>query len=1030
MKKSLPLFAVVIVLLFITCDREWDNPFHDNNTLDPEAWAPENLQVETVSITERKLTWSYKGTSNFEGFKLDRKKGDESWQAAFATLPTETRSWDDTTLFPENGLTYQYRLYAFAGNNTSAEKTTSTEMEFPAPTDLAITKLSEISYKLEWTDNSTGEQGFKIDRRLGDEDWKIAHATLPANQTAFTDTNIFAGKAELNLEYRVYAFHGNTATAYISTETTASLSSPSELQITQNTINLVTLNWKRNSDGEEGFTVERKYETSDWTKIAQTKDTIFEDNDFEINTMVYYRVAAYTGEYNSPFIESSVDANIPPPTDLQLENLSDVSYKLTWKDNSVGEEGFKVDRKTGQGNWSVGFGAVGANVTSFVDTNVFVDKSSVHVEYRVYAFFDHFNSMYAGVNTSASLAPPENLQLTVNSQSAITLSWTHSGAGLHGFKIDKKTNEDAWQNEFAVLSPTQNSFADNSVNLEGNAYRYRVYAHFHNTYSEKVEKHISKPLVTTGSISNITGNTATGGGNVTSDGGSPVTQRGVCWSTNPNPTTANHTTNNGNGTGTFTSSLTNLSPVTTYYVRAYAISSAGTSYGAQVSFATNALLPTVITADISNITGNSATGGGNVTNDGGAPVTQRGVCWSTSPNPTIVNNTTNNGSGTGSFTSNLTSLSPGTTYYVRAYAISSAGTSYGVQVSFSTNALLPTVTTAGISNITGNSATGGGNVTNDGGSPVTQRGVCWSTSPNPTTANQKTIDGNGIGYFTSNISGLSIGTAYYVRAYAVNSEGTSYGSQISFSTPNLPTVTTANITNITGTSATGGGNVISDGGSSVTQRGVCWSTSPNPTIANHTTNNGNGTGGFISYLTNLNSVTNYFVRAYAINVAGISYGNQISFTTTPEIGDFHAGGIVFYLNGSGGGLVCAENDQNNYVEWGCLGTSIGGTGTSIGSGATNTISIITGCSQSGIAARICNDLILNGYSDWFLPSKDELYLMFINLKQQGIGNFLNYFYWSSSEYDANSAWCHDFTFGDQASTGKETWISVRAVRAF
>ena len=127
----------------------------------------------------------------------------------------------------------------------------------------------------------------------------------------------------------------------------------------------------------------------------------------------------------------------------------------------------------------------------------------------------------------------------------------------------------------------------------------------------------------------------------------------------------------------------------------------------------------------------------------------------------------------------------GTTYYVRAYAINSAGTAYGSQVSFSTSQCpvnLPTVTTSSVTNIGQTSATSGGNVTSDGGATVTARGVCWSTSANPTTADSKTIDGSGTGSFTSSLNGLVPNTTYYVRAYATNSVGTAYGNQESFTT--------------------------------------------------------------------------------------------------------------------------------------------------------------------------------------------------------------------------------------------------------
>ncbi len=191
----------------------------------------------------------------------------------------------------------------------------------------------------------------------------------------------------------------------------------------------------------------------------------------------------------------------------------------------------------------------------------------------------------------------------------------------------------------------------------------------------------------------------------------------------------------------------------------------------------------VNTGSVSQITSRSASAGGEVTDEGGNAVTARGVCWSTSNEPTISGNKTTDGSGRGSYTSSLTGLSPGTTYFVRAYATNSDGTTYGEEQRFTTASLqMPTITTIEVTAITENSARSGGEVTDDGGATVTARGVCWATTANPTISGTKTTDGTGTGSFTSNITGLAPSTTYYVRAYATNSSGTSYGNEVSFAT--------------------------------------------------------------------------------------------------------------------------------------------------------------------------------------------------------------------------------------------------------
>jgi hypothetical protein len=148
------------------------------------------------------------------------------------------------------------------------------------------------------------------------------------------------------------------------------------------------------------------------------------------------------------------------------------------------------------------------------------------------------------------------------------------------------------------------------------------------------------------------------------------------------------------------------------------------------------------------------------------------------------------------------------------------------------------------------------------------------------------------------------------------------------------------------------------------------------------------------------------------------------------IGDTYGGGIIFYLDGNGGGLISASQDQSTGAEWGCSINLISGAdGTAIGTGNQNTIDIEAGCTTSGIAADICANLTLGGFSDWFLPSKDELNEMYVRLHTQSLGSFTSY-YWSSTENDAQTAFYFDFGTAVNTYVGKNNSLRVRAVRAF
>jgi hypothetical protein len=222
--------------------------------------------------------------------------------------------------------------------------------------------------------------------------------------------------------------------------------------------------------------------------------------------------------------------------------------------------------------------------------------------------------------------------------------------------------------------------------------------------------------------------------------------------------------------------------------------------------------PTVTTTAASSVTTTTAQTGGNVTLANGSAVTARGVVYGTAPNPRlgdagVTQVADNPGTGTGTFTSNLTGLTPSTPYYIAAYATNGVGTSYGSDQTFTTAtpATTPTVSTTAASNVTAVSAQSGGNVTLTGGASITGRGIVFGTAPNPRIGGpgvtQVTASGT-TGSFTSNLTGLTPSTPYYIAAYATNGVGTSYGSDQTFTT--LPATITAAPTSLSGFSTTAG----------------------------------------------------------------------------------------------------------------------------------------------------------------------------------------------------------------------------------
>jgi hypothetical protein len=536
------------------------------------------------------------------------------------------------------------------------------------------------------------------------------------------------------------------------------------------------------------------------------------------------------------------------------------------------------DSKTLNGK---GTGPFISNITGLLSGTSYSVRSYAKTEFEtIYGSELRFTTLQLPILTTGAAS---NITGTSALVSANIMSNGGQTISERGFCFNTSPNPNITHGRAVVLGTFVGPFSSTITGLSPNTtYYVRAYATTSagTGYGNEINfKTPVAPVLSTSAVTSIGLTTAITGGNITNDGGSPITARGVCYSTSPNPTISNPRTSDGAGTGVFNSSLSGLAQYTVYYLRAYATNAAGTAYGNELQFRTFAV-PSVNTTSAQSVTSSTAVSGGNVTFDGGITVSSRGVCWSTSQGPTISNARTTDGAGVGSFTSSIGGLLPNTRYYYRAYATHSLGTGYGNEMSFLTTTNCASISTISVSSVTSNTAMSGGQITNDGGAPVTSRGVCWNLTGSPTVNDSRTQNGSGTGTFSSSLTGLLPNRTYYVRAYATNAGGTCYGTQVTFTTSaELASVNTSGISSISSNSAVGGGQVVSDGGVSVSSRGVCWNLTGNPTTSDSRTVDGNGVGTFTSNITGLQPNRTYYVRAYAINSVGNSYGTQTTFTT-------------------------------------------------------------------------------------------------------------------------------------------------------
>ncbi|MDT8887869.1 hypothetical protein PQG44_09285 [Aquirufa sp. LEPPI-3A] len=552
-----------------------------------------------------------------------------------------------------------------------------------------------------------------------------------------------------------------------------------------------------------------------------------------------------------------------------------------------------------------------------------------------------------------------------------------------------------------------------------------------------------------------------------------ITERGFYYADHNKPEELlKHKVNASAGVGDFAALVTGLTAETLYSFVAFAKNSETTTLGTIKTFSTREYtLPEVSTDRIKNVYINSCQVAGIVGYDGGKFVSERGFCFSTKPNPTIQDNKVPSGFGEGPFDNLLPGLNANTSYYVKSYAINALGISYGDELNFTTNNFSPPIVSSnGVNDVTNTTANLQGEVLDNGGDNISERGFLLCPDKEDLSDCQKFIIPGNVGAYRLVVTNLKTNVLYYMRAFATNKKGTAYGAPIPFTTGDYTyaSVKTVSVSDIAIHGAVLTGTVTAEGNTPVTEKGFCVSIVPNPTINNLKFPVAIGKGPFSYYLANLSENKTYYIVAYAINGKGVVYGSAISFKTksslpvviidptspvaptnpsaeTLKIGDFHQGGVIAYffketdpgyVRGEQHGFVVSPEDVSKSTYWGCQGFSITKARAEyIGSGKMNSAEIVRMCGTPNSAARLCANYTYGGYTDWFLPSKDELNQIYLQADKIG-GIDKTDLYWSSTEYmgttitDQNIAWLQLFIDGSYREARKNELYRVRAIHYF
>jgi hypothetical protein len=406
-------------------------------------------------------------------------------------------------------------------------------------------------------------------------------------------------------------------------------------------------------------------------------------------------------------------------------------------------------------------------------------------------------------------------------------------------------------------------------------------------------------LLATPTVDNVQAASATLGGRVTGDGLTAVTECGVVWSDAPTPDLSD--VNDFSATALscatetdFTVAAGGLTTGTTYYVRSYATNAVGTAYSDQEgSFIASGRPELDATVELATVTDTEALLGGNITDNGGSAVTAVGIYWDT-----IGTDPRNDGThvpmtaAEPSFEELVTGLTPGATIYFLAYATNGAGTTDSTIINFPTQAGAPTMDpTPTVANIVGDGADLGGRIIADGGGANLDCGVEWTTVPGEPYESSQSFQSppdNGTCVadvpFAVSVSGLTSGQTYYFRAWATSDAGSDVSNPVPFIPQAKPIVisTAPDLGFVTHNSALLGGNVTSDEGSAVTERGIVWDENPGPEgqPTKRTVPMGSGIGAFEQTVSFLPSGTTIHFEAYATNGSGTSFSDDNYFVTT------------------------------------------------------------------------------------------------------------------------------------------------------
>ncbi|NQT61336.1 MAG: hypothetical protein HQ556_00115 [Candidatus Marinimicrobia bacterium] len=451
------LLGLLSATSFYSCEESLDPS-------DPDYFlnAPFLLSAEALTDSRIEISWKDKEEETRE-FVIQRQLPPASF-SVIGIVDKNILTFIDTACVA--GMEYSYVVQSKVESNESEfSNTRKMATTFLAPGHLNVLVLTDESVRLTWRYNSAFETGFKVERDAGAGFINIG--TVPSNITEFTDTGLTPGH---NYNYRIAAYSTINTSTWATVTTATEFPAPSNLRASSASDIAIRLTWEDDTDFEEGFKIERDNGNGFIEVGTVGADEVeYTDSGVTLGQATTYRVAGYTQENMSPWNTVTMTTVFPAPINFSANSVSDIEIHLTWSDRTDFEEGFKIERDTGDGYVEVE--TVSADVLEFTDSGLTLGQTYA---YRVAGYTSENIGEWTTVSMATVFPSPSNLISNSFSELEIRLTWTDNTDFELGFMIERDSGI-GWE-QIAVVEADKTDFTD-FVSVLESTHSYRVRAH-------------------------------------------------------------------------------------------------------------------------------------------------------------------------------------------------------------------------------------------------------------------------------------------------------------------------------------------------------------------------------------------------------------------------------------------------------------------------------------------------------------------------------------------------------------------------